>query len=145
MISSNDFWVLAERDYKLCLRLEGDFPDEYAVSAATYHIQQAVEKVLKGTILFLGGEVEFTHNVIKLITQCEQLGEIIEEDLKDIADTLTIWETTNRYDPFINFSQKKYNTAKASYVDLSNKLTQQLSLCEAQQESETPGFELKME
>lgn len=138
MISSNDFLILAERDYKLCSKLESDFPDEYAVSAATYHIQQAVEKSLKGIILLYGGEIQFTHNIIKLIMQCEELGFDVEEELKDIADTLTLWEASSRYDPFILFSQKKYDAAKSSYTSLSNSLKHELSQCFEQEQDIGP-------
>lgn len=36
-----------------CLLAEKKFSDEYAITAAAYHMQQAIEKVLKGLILYL--------------------------------------------------------------------------------------------
>ena len=92
MPDSNDYLILAERDYKTCLLAEKEFPDEYAITAAAYHIQQAVEKVLKGLILIYGGTPEFTHNIAKLYVHLSKLGMELPEELEDISDTLTAWE-----------------------------------------------------
>lgn len=128
MPDSNDYLILAERDYKTCLLVEKEFPDEYAVTAAEYHIQQAIEKILKGLILMYGETPEFTHNIAKLRVRLKQLGASLPEELEDISDTLTFWESSVRYDPFIDFSEKKYMCAKKVFNELCEHLKKEISL-----------------
>lgn len=130
MPNSNDYLILAERDYKTCLLAEKEFPDEYAVAAAAYHMQQAVEKVLKGLILIFGETPEFTHNISKLRVHLSKLVPELPEELEDISDTLTVWESNLRYDPFIDFSEKKYAAAKKVYLELYDRLKCEISLIE---------------
>ncbi len=127
MQNSNDYLILAERDFKICILSEKEFPADYAVSAAAYHIQQAIEKSLKGLILIYGETPEFTHNIAKLRVCSERLGIKIPEELEDISDMLTAWESTTRYDPFIDFSEKKYSKAKKIYTELSELLRQEIA------------------
>ena len=128
MPDSNDYLILAERDYKTCLLAEKEFPDEYAITAAAYHMQQAIEKVLKGLILIYGETPEFTHNIAKLRVHLGKLGAELPTELEDISDTLTFWESSLRYDPFIDFSEKKYAAAKKIFNELSEQLKNELSL-----------------
>lgn len=128
MPDSNDYLILAERDYKTCILAEKEFPDEYAITAAAYHMQQAIEKILKGLILIYGETPEFTHNIAKLQVHLSKLGMELPEELEDISDTLTAWESNLRYDPFINFSEKKYNVAKNIYCELFERLKHEMSL-----------------
>lgn len=131
MSSPSDFLILAERDFRLCEKVEEDFPDEYAVSAASYHIQQAVEKLLKGLILLRGEEPQFTHNITKLAIKCESLGIALPECLDDVTEVLTQWEMTNRYDPFVAFSEKKYGKAREAYRQLKETLEQMIGEVQA--------------
>ncbi len=135
----HDFQILARRDFMVCRKMEEEFPDEYAVTAAAYHIQQAVEKALKGLILLYGETPAFTHSILKLTDQCQKLKMELPEELDDIAEVLTLWECTGRYDPFVSFSEKKYEKAKAVYAVLEGKLSRALG--EIQESSETPEEE----
>jgi len=113
-----DLVKIAEWDYMTCKTMEEHFPAEFAVRTALFHMQQAIEKTLKGLILLYGETPEFTHNIAKLRVHSERLGIDLPEELEDISDTLTAWESTFRYDPFIDFSEKKYAKAKKIYDEL---------------------------
>ncbi len=127
MQGSIDYLTLAERDIKMCELAEKEFPAEYAYAAATYHIQQAIEKLLKGLILINGETPEFTHNIAKLKVHCADLGIYVSPELEDIADSLTLWESSSRYDTFIDFSNEKYGKAKSIYNDLSGLLQTEIA------------------
>ena len=118
MLSVNDLRILAARDYQLCCKVDDDFPDAYAVAAAAYHIQQAIEKLLKALILLNGEQPAFTHNISKLVSHCEKLDVALPEPLDDIAEALTLWEVEIRYDPSFPVSVKKYEKSKAVYEAL---------------------------
>ncbi len=113
-----DLLSLSECDYLACKAMEEHFPDEFAVRTALYHLQQATEKVLKAVILFNGEYPAFTHDIDKLAEHCKKLGEALPEELDDISDSLTLWESKSRYDPYITFSKAKYDKAKKAYEEI---------------------------
>ena len=113
---------LAQRNFQTCQRLEQAFPEDFAVSAAMFHIQQAVEKEMIALLLMRGKMPEFTHNIAKLATACLRSGIHLPDSVLDIADTLTVWEWSVRYDPFIDTTGNKYAKAKNAYMDLRERI-----------------------
>lgn len=93
----NDLLKLAEWDFKTAVDMEKSFPDEYAVRASAYHLQQAVEKILKAAILYNGENPPFTHDIGRLAEHCSKLGISFDDELENIADTLTLWESKCRF------------------------------------------------
>ena len=142
MLKSDELLILAERDRKLCRRIEGDFPEEYAVSAAAFHMQQAIEKLLKGLILINGDEPAYTYNISTLTSHCKRLDIEMPKELDDISDTITLWGTSSGYDPYMNFSRKKYDTAKEMCDHLYEKLSNELDAIQEIDESESQGQSL---
>lgn len=122
----NDLLKLSECNYFACKAMEEHFPDEFAVRAALYHLQQAVEKILKAMIIFNGEYPAFTHDIDKLAEHCKKLGEQFSDNLDDVSDSLTLWESKSRYDPYISFSNTKYDKAKKVYEEISDKLKEKL-------------------
>ena len=123
----SDLINLAEFDFKTCEAIEAHFPDEFAVRTAAYHLQQAVEKILKAVILFHGENPAFTHDIGRFADHCGKLGVSLDDELENVADTLTLWESKSRYDPYITFTQKKYDMAKQAYINISRSLKQEIS------------------
>lgn len=144
MLKCNELLILAERDRKVCRLVERDFPEPYAVSAVAFHMQQAIEKLLKGLILMYGEEPACTYSITKLIDHCQRLDIEIPEELDDISDTLTLWETNSRYDPYMDFSQKKYDKAKKMYDHLYEKLSNELDAIQETDETESQGFNMTL-
>lgn len=126
---------LAECDFKVCTDLEKQFPQAHAVCAAAFHLQQAVEKLLKSAIYYNGGVPADTNDIGYLAKQCEPFDVFFDEF---IADTLTLWETQSRYELYISFTQEKYDKAKQAYIDIFQKLKQDIS------QNIESSFELKM-
>ncbi len=136
-----DLIKIAECDYMACKAMEEHFPDEFAVRTALYHLQQAVEKLLKAVIIYNGEYPAFTHDIGKLADHCKALGESFSDNLDDISDSLTLWESKSRYDPYISFSKRKYDKAKNIYDEIHEKLVQEINPVYENEESEVPEYE----
>lgn len=127
-----DLLKLANGDYRICISSEQFFPDEDFLRGALYHLQQAIEKVMKANILFHGGNLVHTHNINYLIKLSSDAGASVPQDITDVAEAITSWEVATRYDPYIFCTEEKYNKAKNGYLQLR----QQLETCISQIEEE---------
>ena len=127
MLSSEDFLLLAQRDRKTVTKLEPSFPDEAALNGAMYYLQQAIEKSLKGLIMIYGEQPEFSHNIGKLIDHANKLGIEFSDNVENIADTLSLWETSCRYDPYMVFSERKYVNAKSAFDEVFGMLSEEIN------------------
>lgn len=96
----NEWLLMAQKDLK-CAKIlfEHDADNEIIC----FHSQQAVEKYLKGYLIYISGELHEGHNVIKLCKKAMTYDESFGEYLKDLAFVNTFFLET-RYpavDPLI--------------------------------------------
>ena len=91
-----DEWMqFAEMDYKTAVHLyETMYPKPLEIIC--YHCQQAVEKLLKGTLIGEGQQVQRTHDLGILAEQLQTFKEI-PDVIFDICDNLTPYGVKIRY------------------------------------------------
>ena len=130
MTGTEEYWTLAERDYKIIEHLRTLFPDIAAKAAAAYQIQQAVEKMLKAAALLSGGLTEDGDSVSKLTVILDARGFPVSDELKAVADTLTLWESLSRYDVFDHYTENKFSLAIVAYEKLRSSVDQRLHAIE---------------
>ena len=77
---------------------ERPYNDETILNNAAYHLQQAVEKVIKGALECAGITVPNTHKITKLIQMVSNHGAnlVITEWLDDHSEMLSEWEAESR-------------------------------------------------
>lgn len=90
----------------------------------------------KAIILFDGEYPAFTHDIDKLVDHAVRLGESFEMDTDEISDTLTLWESKSRCDPYITFKTSKYQKNKEFYEELEENLSQKIENITENEEDE---------
>ncbi|MCC8046388.1 MAG: HEPN domain-containing protein [Clostridiales bacterium] len=87
--------------------------DEMILNNAAYHLQQTVEKVLKGALECVGVTVPYSHKISKLVAMVFHDGAnlTITDWLDDHAEMLSEWETETRYN--IDFLVEKRKLDRA--------------------------------
>jgi HEPN domain-containing protein len=75
-----------------------------------YQLQQAVEKSLKGLLIYYGVEPEFTHNIEILLTELEKFT-MIPQDVEQ-AMKLTLYAVQTRYpNEYDEITKEEYEKA----------------------------------
>lgn len=104
----------ARMDYETASMIwRNPYNDEMILNNAAYHLQQAVEKVLKGALECVGVTVPNTHKISKLIKMISDNGAslIILEWIDDHSEMLSEWEAQTRYDMDFLVEKRKLDTA----------------------------------
>lgn len=99
-VKYNEWFFMAQKDYRSAkILLDHDADNEIIC----FHCQQAVEKYLKGYLIFMSGRLFEGHNLIKLCYKAIQFDDSFKSFLKDLAFLNTFY-TETRYpaeDPLI--------------------------------------------
>ena len=91
----------AKMDYETAAMIwRTPYNDEMILNNAAYHLQQAVEKVLKGALECVGITVPNTHKISKLVKMISDHGAnlILTDWIDDHSEMLGEWEAQTRYD-----------------------------------------------
>ncbi|WP_373218273.1 HEPN domain-containing protein [Ruminococcus sp. 5_1_39BFAA] len=92
---------------------ENPYNDEMILNNAAYHIQQAVEKVLKGALECVGVTVPNTHKINKLVDMIKNNGAnlTVTEWIDDHSEMLSEWEAETRYNMDFIVEKRKLDRA----------------------------------
>ena len=97
MGKSEDLIKLAENDLKIAILVLNSSNDELMQNTAAYHVEQAVEKIMKGLIVKAGGNASISHSIVELSKDLDDLKVSYPEWIHDKDDDITSWATTIRY------------------------------------------------
>lgn len=104
----------AKMDYETAKMIwSSPYNDEMILNNAAYHLQQAVEKVLKGALECVGVTVPNTHKISKLIRMIFDNGAnlILTDWIDEHSEMLSEWEVETRYDMDFLVEKRKLDTA----------------------------------
>lgn len=89
------------------------YNDEMYLNNSAYHLQQAVEKTLKGSLECIGVTVPNTHKITRLLSMIRNYGAnlIITEWLDDHSEMLSSWEVETRYNMDFLVEKRKLDRA----------------------------------
>ncbi len=115
----------ARKDYDVVKTMSG-INDELYLDVCCYHIQQAIEKVLKCSIEMKGCHFSFGHNISKTYMEYCQAGWQELRDLELMAGTITDWEAGSRYKESFYATLGQLQTAIEIYEILEQRLVNYL-------------------
>lgn len=104
----------AKMDYETAVMIwKSPYNDEMILNNAAYHLQQAVEKILKGALECTGITVPNTHKISKLLKMISDHGAnlIVTDWIDDHSEMLSEWEAQTRYDMDFLVEKRKLDAA----------------------------------
>lgn len=111
----------ARKDYDTVICMQ-KVNDELYLDICCYHIQQAIEKVLKCSIELKGFRYSYEHSISKLYGDYVNAGWPEYKDLRMMADTLTDWESSAEYKDSFAATISQLADALEIYRELEKRL-----------------------
>ena len=116
-MTAEEYFVIAERDRRLCKVVEEYLPEEFAQASALFHMQQAIEKMLNALWIINGKKPKPHNSLIHMLADSNVIRDALPEDLSEMDDTIGLWEETG-YELDVPFDQDEYESAKRIYTSL---------------------------
>lgn len=117
----------AKNDIQFCEVMEQQLPQEYAKAGLCFHVQQAIEKLLKG-ILSANDRAPQCSDIYNRTEICEVfINADIPAGLLEISNTLTAWGNTLAV---TKFDKDTYDKAKALIAPLTEILNNEIDRTE---------------
>ncbi len=101
----------AKLDYETAAMIwKHPYHDEMILNNAAYHLQQAVEKILKGALECVGVTVPNTHRISKLVKMVYDNGAnlTLTDWIDEHSEMLSEWEAQTRYDMDFLVEKRKF-------------------------------------
>lgn len=115
----------ARKDYDVVQTMK-QINDEVYLDICCYHIQQAIEKLLKCSIELKGNRYAFTHDISRHYADYINSGWDSLDTLELMSGTLTDWEAGSRYKESFFATTKQLETAISIYEELEKRLVNYL-------------------
>lgn len=111
----------AKKDYDTAIYMQ-KVNDELYLGICCFHIQQAIEKVLKCSIELKGFRYPYEHSISKLYGVYINAGWPEYKDLRMMAGTLTDWESSAEYKDSFAATISQLADALEIYKELEKRL-----------------------
>ena len=116
-MTAEEYFTIAERDNKLCNVIEEYLPEGFAQASALFHMQQAIEKMLKALWIINGKKPNPHNSMIFMLADSSVIKDALPEELSEMDNTIGLWEEAG-YELDVPFDKDKYETAKRIYISL---------------------------
>jgi len=118
-------------DYKAAKTIyNAPYNDEMFLNNAAYHLQQCVEKTVKGALECVGVTVHNTHRIVKLLEMVSNNGAnlTVTEWVDNHAEMLSSWEAETRYNMDFVVEKRKLDVAMEKIAEFleSNGIKEEL-------------------
>ncbi len=116
-MTAEEYFNIAERDRRLCKVVEEYLPEEFAQASALFHMQQAIEKMLKALWIINGKKPNPHNSMIFMLADSSVIKDALPEELSEMDDTIGLWEEAG-YELDVPFDRDEYESAKRIYTSL---------------------------